>query len=168
VIGYGPTVCIFKNCQNNYLGGKSDLSPNNICVIKVNKTSLFAQPTMLREHVDTSLFREWMSDKATLEEWAECFGSAVSSKEVLSEDGLKDLATLKEMARNFKTPLKASQEPGDEEVAEMVSLVETTGFNKRKITTMADMGKLNQGDNSFLIDVIHVMEEKLEGYQGSQ
>jgi hypothetical protein len=27
---------------------------------------------------------------------------------------------------------------------------------------MADMGKLNQADNSFLIDVIHGMEEKLE------
>jgi hypothetical protein len=42
-----------------------------------------------------------MFDKATLEEWAERFESAVSSKEVLSEDGLKDLAALKDMARNF-------------------------------------------------------------------
>jgi hypothetical protein len=162
VIGYGPTVCIRKNCHTNHLGGKSDLNLNNICVIKVNETSLFAEPTMLREHIDTGLFKEWVSDKATLEEWAEHFGSAVSSKEVLSEVGLKDLATLKEMARNFKTPLKASQEPTNEEVAEMVSLVKTLGFYKHKITTMNDMGKLSQGDNSFLIDVIHGMEEKLE------
>jgi hypothetical protein len=40
VIGYGPTVCIRKNCQTKHLGGKSDLSPNNICVIKLNETSL--------------------------------------------------------------------------------------------------------------------------------
>jgi hypothetical protein len=93
VLGYGSTVCIRKNCQTNHLGGKSDSSPNKI--IKVNETSLFAEPTMLREHVNTGLFREWMLDKATLEEWAERFGSAVSSKEVLSEDGLKDLAAIK-------------------------------------------------------------------------
>jgi predicted RecB family endonuclease len=66
---------------------------------------------MLGEQVDTGLPREWMSDKATLEEWMERFVSVVSSKEVFNEDALKALATLKEMARNFKTPLKASQDP---------------------------------------------------------
>jgi hypothetical protein len=121
-------VSIQKSCQTNHLGGKSELNQRNICVTKVNDISLFTEPTMLREQDDTALLREWMSDKAAFEEWTERFGSAVSSKEVLSEDALKDLATLKEMARNFKTPLKASQEPTDKEVAEMVSLGESTGF----------------------------------------
>jgi hypothetical protein len=64
------------------------------------------------------------------------------------------------MARNFKTPLKASNEPTDEEVADMVSLVETTYVYKRKITRRAE--KLNNSDTSFLMGVIHAMEEKLE------
>jgi hypothetical protein len=66
VIGYGPTVCIRKNCHKNHLGGKTDLKHNNICVIELNDTSLFSEPTMLREQVQPSLFLEWMSDKATL------------------------------------------------------------------------------------------------------
>jgi hypothetical protein len=104
-----------------------------------------------------------MSNKATLEEWTDRFGIVGSSEEALSEDTLKDTAALKEMARNFKTPLKASQEPTDEEVAEMVNLVETTEVYKRKITTPADMEKLTRPDaTSFLTEVIHRMEEKLE------
>jgi hypothetical protein len=103
VIGYGPTVCIRQNCQKNHLGGKSDLSNDNICVMKVNDISLFSEPTILREQVQTSLFTEWMGDKATLEEWAERFEIVASSKEVINEDALKDLADLKEMARNFNS-----------------------------------------------------------------
>jgi hypothetical protein len=66
------------------------------------------------------------------------------------------------MAKNFKTPLKASQEPTDEEVADMVNRVETTELYKRKITTKADLERLGDVNNSFLTGIIHGIEEKLE------
>jgi hypothetical protein len=91
IISYGPMVCIHKNCQKNHLGGKSDLGNNNICVIKIYETSLFSKPTILQEQVKTTLFAKWMLDRATLEEWMECFGVAASSKAVLSEDALLHL-----------------------------------------------------------------------------
>jgi hypothetical protein len=76
VIGYGPTVCIRKNCQKNRLGGKSELSHRNICVVKVNEISSFAEATTLRDQVKQSLLMEWMTEKVTLEEWTERFGIA--------------------------------------------------------------------------------------------
>jgi hypothetical protein len=66
------------------------------------------------------------------------------------------------MARNYKAPLKASQEPLNEEVAEMVNLVETSKVYKRKITTEADVRKMSNSDNAFSTAVIHGIEEKLK------
>jgi hypothetical protein len=92
---------------------------------------LFSEPTLQQEQVEKGLFTELSSDKATLEEWSDRFGIAGASKEALSEDTLKESVVLKEMARNFKTPMKVSEEPTDEEIQEMVSLVETSDFYKK-------------------------------------
>jgi hypothetical protein len=88
--------------------------------------SVFSEPTLLQDQVETTLFNKWLQEKATLEEWTERFSIAASSQGALSEDVLKDSASLKEMGCNFKTPLKASQALTDDEIAEMVGLVETT------------------------------------------
>jgi hypothetical protein len=58
--------------------------------------------------------------------------------------------------------LKASQEPTNEEVAEMVNMVDSNDLYKRRIRTREDMEKLGATDNSFLSGVIHGIEVKLE------
>jgi hypothetical protein len=60
LIGYGPTICSRSNCQKNHLGGKSDIKINNICVVKSNEVSVFSEPTLLQDQVETILFREWL------------------------------------------------------------------------------------------------------------
>jgi hypothetical protein len=64
---------------------------------------------------------------------------------------LKESAALTELARNFKTPLKASNEPTDEEVAEMVNLINATGFYKRRVTTNTNVERLSSADKLLLI-----------------
>jgi hypothetical protein len=150
-----------KSLPENHLGGKLDLTSSNICGIKSNDTSLFAEPMLLGDQVETSLLNEWLKEKATLEEWRGRFGIAATSKGVLNEDVLKESTALKETARNFNAPSRAFQEPSDEEIAKMVNLVEMTNVYQCTITSTADVDRIQNSGNNFW-QVWFMLAEKWE------
>jgi hypothetical protein len=46
LIGHGPTFCIRSKCNITHSGGKINLHSCSICVVKLNKTSLFCEPVV--------------------------------------------------------------------------------------------------------------------------
>jgi hypothetical protein len=149
-----PTFCIRTNCTTTDTGGPVDVTHNTICVIKLNDISLFCEPMLLHEQVDSSLLSSWRYDRATLCEWTERFGFERSAKEVMTDADLKASEALKQVATNFKTPLKSSQKSSDERIQEMLDMVPTEEIYKRKLTSSGDMEKLKNSDLSFLTDII--------------
>jgi hypothetical protein len=138
--------CIKKNCKTTHLGNKVVIGQNTICVVKPPDVSLFCEPTMKREQVDASLYVSWMTEKATLEEWAQCFGIASASADVLNKDLLKSTKAFKEKARMFKTPNKSSQKIADAEVNEMLTSMETENLYKRKLRGELEFNKITNND----------------------